>query len=77
MLYYAFWTIVGSAALFLLAWSFFAVGQRNDFELGAQAERDGLALNVGWSQRMRDGWGHSWRARHGLNDLGEEIRRLK
>jgi hypothetical protein len=72
-----FWTvIVGSTLIFgLRALSLWLA--RNDFELGAQAERDGLALNPGWSSAMKQGWGASWRARRGLNDLADEIGKVK
>ena len=67
-----FWTLIGLVAMWALsAWS-----RRNDFALGAQACRDGLPLNPGWSRRMMDGWGHEWRAQRGLNDLAEEIGKM-
>jgi hypothetical protein len=77
MLRELFWTLALGVVLIAAVWLLVRWTQRNDFELGAQAERDGLPLNPGWSRRMREGWGHSWRARHGLNDLAEEIRKVK
>lgn len=73
MAYDLFWMLAAGVVIVAALWLFTRWVGRNDWELGAQAERDGLALNVGWSRRMKDGWAHSWRARHGLNDLGEEL----
>lgn len=77
MAYNAFWTLVGGAVALLAVWLVYRWTKRNDFELGAKAFQDGLRLNVGWSKEMQAGWVHAWRAQNGLNDLGEELRKIQ
>jgi hypothetical protein len=75
MLYGLFWSLIAMAALMMIALTARSMAYRTNFDLGAHAERMGLPMNTGWSAGMKDGWAHSWRARHGLNDLGEEVGR--
>jgi hypothetical protein len=73
MLFYLFWGLIGLAVLMLAAMAVAHQVARYNFELGARAERDGIPLQVGWPNAMQDGWFYSWRARHGINDLADEL----
>jgi hypothetical protein len=72
-----FWSLAATVAFVAIAWAVIRWACRNDFELGAQAYRDGLPLNAGWSKLMREGWGAEWRAARGLNDLADEIGKVR
>jgi hypothetical protein len=52
--------LVGSAGLWLVVIAILRRAALSDYELGRQAKRDGLPLNVRWSSKMRAGWADQW-----------------
>lgn len=77
MIYSLFWTLVIATAIAAASWVAGWLSVEQEFDMGAKACREGQPLNPGWSRHMKAGWGHEWRAMRGLNDLAEEIRKVK